>query len=87
MVREGGLGDVEQRHELANAYLAGVLSKHVHQLQPDRVAEGLGDLGHTRRLGTLDVRIDDRLAAPLTCGALLLGHQLQIDRHQYTDIN
>ena len=43
VVRDGGLGEVEQRDQLAHADLAGVLAQHVDELQPDRVAERLGD--------------------------------------------
>ena len=71
MVRERGLGDVEQRHELAHADLAGVLAQHVDELQADRVAERLGDFGHAHRLLALHIGVDDRLAAPLPGGALL----------------
>ena len=41
---DGRLRKVEERHQLADADLAGVLSKHVDELQPDRIAERLGDL-------------------------------------------
>ena len=61
----GRLGDVEQRDELADADLARVLAQHVDELQPDRVAERLGDLGHALGLLALDVGVDDRLAARL----------------------
>ena len=37
-----GLGEVEQRHELADADLARVLAQHVDELEADRIAEGLG---------------------------------------------
>ena len=84
VVRERGLGDVEQRHQLAHADLARVLAQHVDELQADRVAERLGDLGHADRLLALDVGIDDRLAARLAVRALGLGRELQIDRHLYT---
>ena len=36
------------------------------------------------RLVALDVRVDDRLAASLSSRPFLLGHQLQIDNHQFT---
>ena len=85
VVRQRGLGDVEQRHELADADLAGVLAQDVDELEPNRVAERLGDLGHPDRLLALDVGIDDRLAARLTRGALDLRCQLQIDSHLSTD--
>jgi len=67
--------------------LPACLRQHVHELQPDRVAEGLGHLGHPQRLLALNIRIDDGLTARRTIGALLLGRQLQIDRHQSTYIN
>ena len=82
-----GCDDVEQRHELADAHLAGVLAQHVDELQPDRVAERLGDLRHPLGLLALDVGIDDRLAARLAGGALLLRRELQIDRHRSTYID
>ena len=66
----GRLGDVEQRHQLAHADLAGVLAQHVDELQPDRVAEGLRDGGQAVGLLALDVGIDDRLAARLAGRAL-----------------
>ena len=77
-----GWAIVEQRHELAHADLARVLAQHVYQLQADRIAERLGDLGHARRLGALDVGVHDRLAASLAGRALLLRGELQIDGHQ-----
>ena len=72
MVGERGLRYLEQRHELADADLAGVLSQYVHELQPDRIAESLRDLGQTQRLLTLNVGVDDGLAAPRPAGSLLL---------------
>ena len=68
--------------QLAHADLAGVLAQHVDELQADRVAERLRDLGHPHGLLALDVGIDDRLATRLAGRALLLGGQLQIDRHR-----
>ena len=85
--RERGLRDVEQRHELADADLAGVLAQHVDELQPDRVAERLGDGGHAHRLVALDVGIDDGLAARLARRALRLRGELQIDSHLFTSID
>ena len=38
VVRDGGLGEVEQRHQLADADLAGVLAQHVDELE----ANGIG---------------------------------------------
>ena len=81
--RERGLGDVEERHQLADADLAGVLAQHVDELQPDRVAERLGDLGHALGLLALDVGVDDRLAARLAGRALGLRRELQIDGHLF----
>ena len=79
MVGHGGLGEVEQGHELADADLAGVLPQYVHELHPDRIAEGLGGSGHTLRLLALDVGVDHRVAANLALGALALGRELEID--------
>ena len=58
-------------HELADADLAGVLSQHVDELHPHRIAERLCDLGHPLGVLALDVGIDDGLAAGLALGALL----------------
>ena len=79
------LADVEERHELAHADLAGVLAQHVDELQPDRVPEGLGDPCHPHGLFTLHVGIDDGLAARLAGWALLLRDELQIDGHLSTN--
>ena len=87
VVGERGLGDVEQRHQLADADLAGVLAQHVHQLQADRVAERLRHVGHPQRVLTRHVGVNDWLAAALAGGALVLGGQLQIDGHRSTYIN
>src|SRR5215213_2606876 len=76
-MRERGLADVEQRHQLAHADLAGVLEEHVDELQADRVAERLGHRGHPRRLLALDIGINDRLIAALASGALGLRRQLK----------
>jgi arsenate reductase (thioredoxin) len=81
------LGELEQRHELADADLAGVLSKDVDELHSDRVAERLRYLSHPFALGPLDVGVGDRLAARLAGGALLLRDQLQIDCHLFEYIN
>ena len=67
-----------------------MLTQHVHQLQADRVTQRLGDLGHSDRLLTLHIGIDDRLAARLACRAFRFGGQFedgQIDAHRYTDID
>src|SRR2546423_70011 len=87
VVAQGGLGDVEQRHQLADADLAGMLAQDVDELQPHRVAERLGDLRHADRLLAVDIGVDDGLAARLTRCPLLLGHQFQIDSHRYTSID
>ena len=79
-----GLGDVEERDELADADLAGVAAKDVDELQADRVAERLSDLGEAHRLLALDIRIHDRLAARLAGRALGLRGEFQIDCHLYT---
>jgi glycerol uptake facilitator-like aquaporin len=87
VVGERGLGDVEQRHKLTDTDLPGVLAQHVHELQADRVAEGLGDFGHADCLLALHVGVGDGFAAALTGRSLLLGGQLQIDEHLSTYIN
>src|ERR1700678_4349105 len=90
MMGEGRLRDVEQRHQLTDTHLAGVLTQHIHELQADRVSERLRHLGHPERLGTIDVGIDNWLAAALPGRALRLGGQLedrQIDAHRSTYIN
>ena len=84
---DGRLREVEERDELADADLAGVLSQHVDELHPDRVAERLGDLAIRSACGALDVGIDDGLAAGLAGGALLLRGKLQIDSHLCTYID
>jgi hypothetical protein len=84
---ERRLRDIEQRDQLAHADLPGVLAQDVDELQPDRVAQRLGDRGHALRLLALDVGIDDRFATGLAGGALGLGRQLQIDRHLSTYID
>jgi hypothetical protein len=53
-----------------------MLSKHIHQLQPDRITKRLRDLGHPNRVVGLNVRIHERLAAPLARRTLLLGRKL-----------
>jgi len=85
VVRHGRLGEVEQRHQLAHAHLAGVLSEHIDELQPHGITERLGNLGHPDPLITLDVGIHDRLAATLPRGPLRLRSQFQIDSHLYTN--
>ena len=87
VVRQGGLADGEQRDQLAHADLAGVLAQDVDELQPDGVAERLGDVGHALSLLALDVGVDDGFAAGLAGGALLLGRELKIDSHLCTYID
>ncbi len=72
MVGERGLRDVEQRHQLADADLSGVLAQHVHELQADRVTECLCDLGHAQRVVALHVGVDHGLATALPGRSLLL---------------
>jgi len=86
MVGDGRLGEVEERHQLADAHLPGMLAEHVDELQADRVAQCLGDRGHPLGLVALNVRVDDRLAARVTGRALGLRGHLQIDRHLSTYI-
>jgi hypothetical protein len=82
VVRERGLGDVEQGHELAHADLAGVPAQDVHDLQADGVAERLRDLRHAHGALAVDVGVDDRLAARLAGRPLGLGCHDQIDAHR-----
>ena len=84
---ERRLSDVEQRHQLAHAHLARVLAQHVDELQADRIAQRLRDLGHANRLVAVDVGVDDRLTAALPGRTLLLRDQLQIDGHRSTYID
>ena len=44
--------------------------RSVHELQPDRVAQSLGHLGHPDRLVWLEIGMDDRLAAALASRAV-----------------
>jgi hypothetical protein len=84
VVRHGRLGEVEEGDQLADADLPGVLAEHVHELQANRVGEGLRDRGHSLGLVALDVRVDDRLAAALALRALLLRLQGEvIDGHLF----
>jgi hypothetical protein len=83
VVAERRLGHLEEGDQLVDADLAGVLAQDVDELQADRVADRLGDLGHAQRLLALDVGIDDRLAARLgSVRALGLRGELQIDGHR-----
>ena len=87
VVAQRGLGDVEERHELADADRAGVLAQHVHELQPDRVPEGFGDVGQTGGLFAVDVGVDDGLAARRAGGPLGLRLELQIDVHRNSKLH
>ena len=62
MVRHRRLPDVEQRDQLADAHLAGVLAEHVDELQADRVAT-LDKLKTARkaRFARITAAIDDRV--------------------------
>jgi len=73
VVRERGLRDVEQRHELAHADLPGVLTQDIDELQADRIAEGLRHLGHADRLLALHVRVDDGSQQRSPAGRFVLG--------------
>jgi hypothetical protein len=64
-----------------------VLAQYVDELQADWVTERLRDGRHPHRVIALDVRVDDRLAAALTGRALRLWRELQIDSHQYMNID
>ena len=86
-MRDRGLGELEEGHQLAHADLSGVLSQHVHELHAYRIAECLRDAAHALGLIALDVGVDDRLAARFADGALLLRSELQIDSHLSTYIN
>jgi hypothetical protein len=87
MVGERRLGDVEERHELTHADLPGVPAEHVDELEADRIAQRLGDLGHSDRLISLHVGIDHRLTAGFPSLAFGLRTEFQIDAHQSTDID
>ena len=86
-MRDGRLGELEERNELADADLAGMLSQDVDELHADRISEGLGHRGHPLGLLALDVGIDDRLTARLAGRALVLWSELQIDSHLFEHIN
>ena len=87
MVRERGLRDIEQRHQLAHADLPGVLAKHVHQLKANGIAESLRHLGHADRLRALHIGVEHRIAARVPSGSLRLRRELQIDAHLSTYTN
>ena len=71
----------------SHAHLAGVLSQHVDELHADRVAERLRDATHPIGGRSLDVGIDDGLAARLADRALLFRGELQIEGHLFIYIN
>ncbi len=56
MMGDGRLGEVEERHKLADADLPGVLAQDVNELHPHRVAQRLGDLCHADSLLALPHR-------------------------------
>jgi hypothetical protein len=58
-----------------------VLAENVHELKPNRVAQGLGDPSEPLCALALHVGIYDGRAAGLAGGALLLGRELKIDGH------
>jgi hypothetical protein len=86
VVGDRRLREVEQRDQLANADLAGVLAEDIDELHPDRVAECFRHFSQTLGLLALDIGINDRLATRLAGGSLGLGGQLQIDSHLFTYI-
>ena len=57
------------------------------ELQPDGVAERLGELRDPLGRGALDIWVHDRLATGLAGRSLGLRGKLQIDSHQYTYID
>ena len=80
VVGDGRLAEVEQRHELAHADLAGVLAQHVDELKANGIGDRLRQHRHALGLLALDVRVDDGLAAALAGGALLLWRELHGSR-------
>jgi hypothetical protein len=62
--------------------LSGVLSQHIDELKANRVAECLGHPGDPLRLRLANRWVDDRIAAPLTGGALLLRRKLEVRSHR-----
>src|SRR4051794_19128158 len=87
VMRDGGLREIEEWDELADADLAGVLAENVDELHADRISERLRHRRHPLGLGALDVRVDNRLATGLADRTLLLRRELQIERHLYTYID
>jgi hypothetical protein len=65
VVGDGGLGEVEEGDQLADADFAGVFAEDVDQLEADGVAQGLGYCRHPLGLESVDIGIDDGLAAGL----------------------
>ena len=86
MVGDGRLRELEERHQLADADLAGVLAEDVDQLHPDGIAERLGDGGEALRGVGVDSGEDDRLAAGIARRALLLRGKLERGSHAFTYI-
>jgi hypothetical protein len=62
-----------------------MVAEHVDQLEADRIAERLCDLGHPHRLFALEVRKHDGLATALARRALGLWSEFEIDSDLYTD--
>ena len=83
----GWLRQVEQWDQLAHAQLAGVLTQHVDELHPHRIAERLGDGGHPLGPLATHVRIHERLAARQSRRALLFRDDLQFDGDPLTYID
>jgi hypothetical protein len=73
VMRERGLGDVEQRDELAHADPARVLAEHVDELDADRVGQRAGDGGEAIGIARSDIRVHERLTARLARRSLALG--------------
>src|SRR5215218_7027248 len=78
---DGGLGQIEQRDELAHANLAGVLPEYVDELKADRVSERLGNQGHALGFAAFEVGVDARLAARLASWSFVFRCELEFDRH------
>jgi hypothetical protein len=62
-----------------------VLSQHVDELQPYRIAERLRHPRQPDGGVAPDVGVDERLAAGLSGWSLLLGGELQLDCRHYID--
>ena len=89
MVRDGRLREVEERHQLADADLAGVLAQDVDD-DPDRIAERLSPPADPLRLRSLDLRVaTGRSNSPTArfCfgtssrSTAIYTHEYQLNRH------